>query len=59
MMSELGLTNSAQQAPRLQQTVRGKHLHRAVHAPRTVHANTDLAPDGTHPSKLLRIMNHI
>jgi hypothetical protein len=28
-------TNSARQAPRLQQTVRGMHLHRAVHAPQT------------------------
>ena len=51
-----GCLNSA---PRLQQTVRSKHLHRALHAPRTVQANTDRIPEGSRPSNLPRIMNRI
>jgi hypothetical protein len=41
----------------LQHTVRGKHLHCGLHVPRTVQANTDRVPKGSHPGKLPRVMN--
>ena len=41
----------------LQHTVSGKHLHRALHAPRAVQPNTNRVPEGSRPSKLPRVMS--
>jgi hypothetical protein len=37
--------------------VRGKHLHRALHALRSVQANKDYIPEGSRSSKLSLVIN--
>ena len=38
-------------------TVRDKHLNRALHAPRKLQANTDRNPEGSRPTTLLRVLS--